>query len=73
MSVVTSVLAFFLKASFGRRIAPSKSPCCDTHSRRAPSSLSSVPLEVINRISPPGEEVVVRRPPRLPASKRSDG
>jgi hypothetical protein len=25
MSVVTSVLAFFLKASFGRRIAPTKS------------------------------------------------
>ena len=29
MSVVTSVLAFFLKASLGRRMAPTRSACCD--------------------------------------------
>ena len=54
ISVVTSVLAFCLKAVLGKRIAPSKSACCETYSRTAPSSLSNVPLEVTKRISPPG-------------------
>ena len=54
MSVVTSVPAFFLKASFGRRIAPSNSVRVDSNSRSVESSLSIVPRDVMNISKPPG-------------------
>jgi hypothetical protein len=54
MSVVTSVPAFLLKASFGSRIAPSKSVRVERYSRSVESSLSIVPRDVTNITSPPG-------------------
>ena len=42
MSVVTSVPAFFLKASLGNRIAPSNSVFAASNSRMVGSSLSIV-------------------------------
>ena len=54
MTVVTSVLVFFLKASLGRRIAPSRLALAETYSRSAVSVLSRVPLEVMNNTRPPG-------------------
>jgi hypothetical protein len=54
MSVVTSVPAFFLKALFGRRIAPSNSVRVESISRSVESSLSIVPRDVMNMSSPPG-------------------
>jgi hypothetical protein len=54
MSVVTSVPAFFLKASFGRRIAPSNSVRVESSSRSVESSLSIVPRDVMNIMRPPG-------------------
>ena len=54
MSVVTSVLAFCLKASLGRRMAPKNSACCERYSRRVELTLSIVPIEVMNKSNPPG-------------------
>ena len=54
MSVVTSVPAFFLKASFGKRIAPSNSVRVESISRNVESNLSIVPREVMNMSKPSG-------------------
>ena len=54
MSVVTSVLAFFLNAVFGSRIAPIKSHDLATASRKWGYCLSSVPRDVTNATRPPG-------------------
>ena len=54
ISEVTSVPAFFLNVSFGRRIAPKSSARCAIYLRIAGFFLSIVPDDVMNAITPPG-------------------
>ena len=54
ISVVTSVPAFFLKVSFGSRIAPISSALCEIYLLTSSLSLSKVPLLDIKAITPFG-------------------
>ena len=54
ISAVTSVPAFFLKVSFGKRIAPTSSARCAMYFLTFEFCLSIVPLDVMNATIPPG-------------------